>query len=137
MPDPLRTALETAFGLAPAEGPADPIPLRMAVLTLLAGISHRQRVLLAVDDVQHFDRDSLDVLSFVMRRITAQGVPMLLAARGQTPPDGVPADLYTLLLEPLTERAAAEKSCPQIWTPRSLRDYMYVEFICWFERRTP
>ncbi|MFI6936854.1 AAA family ATPase [Streptomyces sp. NPDC050287] len=108
LPDHLRTALETAFGLTPAEGPADPMALRMAVLTLLTGVCHRQRVLLAVDDVQHFDRDSLDVLSFVMRRITAQGVPMLLAARGQTPPDGVPADLHTLLLEPLTEQAAAE-----------------------------
>ncbi|MBO4258913.1 AAA family ATPase [Streptomyces griseorubiginosus] len=108
LPDHLRTALETAFGLAPAEGPADPLTLRMAVLTLLTGVCNRQRVLLAVDDVQHFDRDSLDVLSFVMRRITAQGVPLLLAARGQTIPEGAPADVGTLLLEPLSEQAAAE-----------------------------
>ncbi|WP_327371143.1 AAA family ATPase [Streptomyces sp. NBC_01217] len=106
--DHLRGALETAFGIAPAEGPLDPMPLHMAVLTLLTEVSRRQRILLAVDDVQHFDRDSLDILGFVMRRIGAQAVPVLLAARGQTPPDGVAADLPTLRLGPLTERAAAE-----------------------------
>ncbi|MDQ0935652.1 helix-turn-helix transcriptional regulator [Streptomyces turgidiscabies] len=106
--DHLRKALETAFGIAPAEGPPDPMLLRVAVLTLLSEVSDRQRVLLAVDDVQHFDRDSLDVLNFVMRRLTARDVPVLLAARGQTPPDEVPADLHTLLLGPLTEQAAAE-----------------------------
>ncbi|MGW1161230.1 helix-turn-helix transcriptional regulator [Streptomyces sp. NPDC002513] len=106
--DHLRKALETAFGIAPAEGPADPMLLRMAVLTLLSEVSRRKRVLLAVDDVQHFDRDSLDVLSFVMRRLTAMDVPVLLAARGQTAPAGVPAVLPTLLLGPLSEQAAAE-----------------------------
>ncbi|WP_425246379.1 helix-turn-helix transcriptional regulator [Streptomyces sp. NEAU-NA10] len=108
LPDHLRTALETAFGMAPADRPADPMSLHMAVLTLLTEVCRRQRVLLTVDDVQHLDRDSLDVLSFVMRRVTAQDMPVLLAARGQTPPDGLPADLRTLLLGPLTAQAAAE-----------------------------
>jgi DNA-binding CsgD family transcriptional regulator len=108
LPGHLRGALETAFGIAPAEGPPDPMLLRVAVLTLLTEVSRRQGILLAVDDVQHFDRDSLDVLGFVMRRITAEAVPVLLAARGHTPPDEVPADLHTLLLGPLTEQAAAE-----------------------------
>jgi DNA-binding CsgD family transcriptional regulator len=108
LPDHLRGALETAFGIAPAEGPPDPMLLRVAVLTLLTEVSRRQGILLAADDVQHFDRDSLDVLGFVMRRITAEAVPVLLAARGQTPPNGVAADLPTLLLAPLTEQAAAE-----------------------------
>ncbi|WP_231976221.1 helix-turn-helix transcriptional regulator [Streptomyces sp. 3214.6] len=104
----LRNALETAFGIAPVEGPSDPMQLRVAVLTLLTEVSRRQRVVLTIDDVQHFDRDSLEVLSFVMRRLTAADVPVLLAARGQTPPEGVPEALPTMLLGPLTERAAAE-----------------------------
>ncbi|MEV5463738.1 ATP-binding protein, partial [Streptomyces cellulosae] len=126
LPDHLRTALETAFGLAPAEGAADPMPLRMAVLRLLAEVSRRQRVLLAVDDVQHFDRDSLDVLSFVIRRITAEAVPVLLTARGQTPPDGVPVDLGTLLLGPLSEQAAAElmDAQPHAPTGRTRRELL-------------
>ncbi|GAA1276180.1 LuxR family transcriptional regulator [Streptomyces aureus] len=103
-----RRALETTFGITAAEGPPDPMLLRMAVLTLLTEASRRQRILLAVDDIQHFDRDSLDVLSFVMRRIAAEAVSVLLAARGQTPPDGVAANLRTLLLGPLTDQAAAE-----------------------------
>ncbi|GGS24127.1 transcriptional regulator [Streptomyces humidus] len=108
--DHLRKALETAFGVAAAEGPSDPMLLRVAVLTLLTDVSRRQRVLLTVDDVQHFDRDSLEVLSFVMRRLSAAAadVHVLLAARGQTPPDGVVQTLPTMLLGPLTERAAAE-----------------------------
>ncbi|MDX5563121.1 AAA family ATPase [Streptomyces sp. ID05-04B] len=102
----LRGALETAFGVAPAEGPSDPMLLRVAVLTLLTDVARRHRVLLTVDDVQHFDRDSLDVLGFVMRRLAAADVHVLLAARGQTPPDGLAPTLPTLLLGPLTERDA-------------------------------
>lgn len=121
--DHLRGALETAFGIAPAVGPPDPMPLRMAVLTLLTEVSRRQRILLAVDDVQHFDRDSLDVLGFVMRRIAAETVPVLLTARGQTPPDGVPVDLGTLLLGPLSEQAAAELVDAQPHSPTGRTRY--------------
>ncbi|AXE89647.1 LuxR family transcriptional regulator [Streptomyces sp. Go-475] len=107
LPDHLRKALDTAFGIA-VEGPPDSMLLRTAVLALLSEVSNRQRVLLALDDVQHFDRDSLDVCGFVMRRITAQDVSVLLTARGHTAPTGVPADLPTVMLGPLTEQAAAE-----------------------------
>ncbi len=54
--------------------------------------------MLVVDDIQHVDRDSLDVLDFVMRRVTARGVPVVPAARGRTPPHGVPTDLPTVHL---------------------------------------
>ncbi|MDX3579506.1 ATP-binding protein [Streptomyces sp. FL07-04A] len=113
----LRTALETAFGVAPAQGPSDPMLLRVAVLTLLTDVARRRRVLLTIDDVQHFDRDSLDVLGFVMRRLTTADVHVLLAARGQTPPAGVPEALPSVLLGPLTERAAAELADAQPHVP--------------------
>ncbi|MGJ5893648.1 AAA family ATPase [Streptomyces niveiscabiei] len=125
LPTHQRTALDTALGTAPADTPADPMLLRLAVLTLLteaeAGAEAEarteaeaatktprpspRRLLLTADDIQHFDRDSLDVLAFVLRRTT---LPTLLAARGQTPPDGVPADLPTILLGPLSDEAAAD-----------------------------
>ncbi|MET8830459.1 AAA family ATPase [Streptomyces sp. NPDC004610] len=108
LPGHLRAALETAFGLAPAEGPHDPMRLCVAVQTLLARVARRQRVLLAIDDLQHFDRDSLDVLGFVLRRITTDTLPVLLTARGQHAPHGFPANLPTLLLGPLADDAAAE-----------------------------
>ncbi|WP_113702976.1 helix-turn-helix transcriptional regulator [Nonomuraea lactucae] len=104
----LRGALESAVGLAPAGGQPDPMLLRVAVLTLLTDLSRRRPVMLVVDDVQHCDRDSLDVLGFVVRRISAEDVSVLLTARGQTPPEGVAGDLPTLLLGPLPEQAAAE-----------------------------
>lgn len=104
LPGHLARALETAFGLV--QGPPEPMLLRVAVLTLLTDTARGRPLLLSADDVQHFDRDSLDVLGFVTRR--TQGIPALLAARGQTPPDGVPAGLPALLLGPLSERAAAE-----------------------------
>jgi DNA-binding CsgD family transcriptional regulator len=104
----LRGALESAVGITPAGGQPDPTLLRLAVLTLLTGVSGRRPVLLVVDDVQHCDRDSLDVLGFVARRISAEDISVLLAARGQTPPEGVAGNLPTLFLGPLTEQAAAE-----------------------------
>ncbi|MCQ8193229.1 helix-turn-helix domain-containing protein [Streptomyces rugosispiralis] len=117
LPDHLRKALETAFGIALDEGPPDSMLLRTAVLALLSEVSNRRRVLLALDDVQHFDRDSLDVCGFVMRRITAQDVSVLLTARGHTAPAGVPADLPTVLLGPLPEQAAAELLDSQPYAP--------------------
>ncbi|MFI6744262.1 AAA family ATPase [Nonomuraea sp. NPDC050451] len=104
----LRAALESAVGIVPVGGQPDPMLLRVAVLTLLTGVSRRRPVLLAVDDLQHCDRDSLDVLGFVSRRIAGESVSVLLTARGQTPPDGVVADQHTMLLGPLTDQAAAE-----------------------------
>jgi len=106
LPDHQRTALDTAFGITPADTPAVPTHLRMAVLTLLTDAARRGPLLLTADDIQHADRDSLDVLGFVLRR--TPGIPALFTARGQTPPAGVPADLPALLLGPLGERAAAE-----------------------------
>ncbi|WP_267889698.1 AAA family ATPase [Streptomyces acidiscabies] len=123
LPDHQRTALDTALGTAPTGTPADPMLLRLAVLTLLTEAestawpqaepdtdartksSRPRHLLLTADDLQLFDRDSLDVLAFVLRRTT---IPTLLAARGQTPPDGIPTDLRTTLLGPLSDEAAAD-----------------------------
>ncbi|MET8978898.1 AAA family ATPase [Streptomyces sp. NPDC004539] len=106
LPEHQRAALDTAFGITPADTPPAPMLLRMAVLALLTEAARHGRLLLTADDVQHVDGDSLDVLGFVLRR--THGIPTLLAARGQTPPDGLPTDLPTLLLGPLDARAAAE-----------------------------
>ncbi|MGR6917485.1 hypothetical protein ACU635_24890 [[Actinomadura] parvosata] len=60
-----------------------------------------------MDDVQHFDRDSRDVLGFVTRRLAGEAVTVLIAARGQTPPAGLVPDLPLLPLAPLDPAAAA------------------------------
>ncbi|MER5737386.1 AAA family ATPase [Streptomyces sp. NPDC002262] len=107
LPGHLREVLETAFGLAPITRPAEPMLLRVAVLTLLAEASRRRPVVVIGDDVQLFDRDSLDVLGFVLRRFAAEPVTVLLAARGLTPPDPAVAHLPVLALGPLAVHAAA------------------------------
>ncbi|MFI9844904.1 AAA family ATPase [Nonomuraea sp. NPDC051941] len=107
LPEHQRAALKAAFGIVAATRQHDPMPLRVGVLNLLARVSRSRPVLLIADDVQHFDRDTRDVLGFVMRRLTTHAVTVLLAARGQTPPDGFNTDLPVLSLAPLGRRAAA------------------------------
>ncbi|WP_197522898.1 helix-turn-helix transcriptional regulator [Actinokineospora pegani] len=100
----LRAAVLGAFGLA---GSPEPAALRVAVLTLLAQVSERTPLLLLVDDVALMDRDSLDVLTFVLRRLTTERVAVLLAARGSVRPPGLDSTVPVLVLGPLTEQAAA------------------------------
>ncbi|MEU6782913.1 AAA family ATPase [Nonomuraea angiospora] len=107
LPEHQREALKAAFGIVAATRQHDPMPLRVGVLNLLARVSRSRPVLLIADDVQHFDRDTRDVLGFVMRRLATHAVTVLLAARGQTPPDGFNPDLPVLSLAPLSRRAAA------------------------------
>ncbi|MGW0203366.1 ATP-binding protein, partial [Nonomuraea sp. NPDC003201] len=101
LPEHQREALKAAFGIVAATRQHDPMPLRVGVLNLLARVSRSRPVLLIADDVQHFDRDTRDVLGFVMRRLATHAVTVLLAARGQTPPDGLNPDLPVLSLAPL------------------------------------
>ncbi|MEU3461942.1 AAA family ATPase [Streptomyces sp. NPDC006733] len=108
LPEYQRDALRVAFGLAPPTRPAAPMVFRVAVLTLLGHIAQAGPVLLAVDDIQSCDRDSLDVLLFVTRRFAEEPVTVLLGARGEVPPPGLPADLAMLPLGPLAPQAAAQ-----------------------------
>lgn len=107
LPEHQRLALRSAFGLAPESGPPDGKALRTAVLTLLGHLARTSPVLLAVDDIQDCDRDSMDVLFFVTRRLTGQAVTVMFTARGEARPPWAPADLAVLCLGPLSRGAAA------------------------------
>ncbi|MFD5268110.1 AAA family ATPase [Streptomyces sp. NPDC058335] len=107
LPEHQRVALRTAFGAAPEAGPPEGQSLRAAVMTLLERITRASPVLLTVDDLQDCDRDSLDVLFFVRRRLANQAVAMLFTVRGEAPPAGIPADLPVLSLGPLSLAASA------------------------------
>ena len=80
LPPPQRTALATVFGLS--EGPApDRFLVGLATLTLFADVAEQQPLVCIVDDAQWLDQASAQILAFVARRLLAERVAIVCAAR--------------------------------------------------------
>jgi DNA-binding CsgD family transcriptional regulator len=99
LPGPQRAALATAFGLSPGSAP-DRFLVGLAVLSLLAEVAEERPLVCVVDDEQWLDQASAQVLGFVARRLVAESVALVFAAR--VPSDEV-AGLPELVVEGLGE----------------------------------
>ena len=82
LPAPQREALQSTFGLV-AGPPPSRFLVALGTLTLLADAASGTRLLCIIDDAQWLDGRSAVVLGFVARRLHAEGIVMVFAAREQ------------------------------------------------------
>jgi DNA-binding CsgD family transcriptional regulator len=75
-----RSALETVFGLGTGS-PPDRFLVGMAVLDLVAVVAQGQPVMWIVDDAQWLDRSSVQAIGFASRRLQADRIVIVIAAR--------------------------------------------------------
>ena len=102
LPPPQRHALEVVFGFSTGDAP-DRFLVGLAALTLLSEAAADRPVLCIVDDAQWLDQSSALALAFVARRLLAERVGLVFAAREPSEPlRGVP----DLLVGGLPERDA-------------------------------
>ena len=89
LPGPQIAALRGALGLS-ERGSQDRFLVGLAVLSLLSEVAEDRPVLCLVDDAHWLDAASADALLFTARRLEAEGVVMVLAARDGAPPFATP-----------------------------------------------
>ena len=102
LPQHQREALEVALGLSAGRAP-NPFLVGLAVLDLLSEAAEQQPLFCLVDDAQWLDDASARVLAFVARRLLAERIVMVFAARE---PLGALHGFAQLQVEPLGHRDA-------------------------------
>ncbi|KAB2346930.1 helix-turn-helix transcriptional regulator [Actinomadura rudentiformis] len=127
MPARQAEALTAAFGMADDAAPAERYLIGIATLNLLIELSADGPVLCLVDDAQWLDRESADTLAFVARRLHAEPVVMVLAARDEPipfPAADVPELRLGGLSRAMADRLLAESTAE---LPLAVREQIAVE----------
>jgi DNA-binding CsgD family transcriptional regulator len=106
LPPPQRDALGTAFGLTSGARP-DRFLVGLALLSLLSDAAEERPLLCLIDDAQWLDQSSSQVLAFVARRLEAESIVLVFAAREPDELDAL-VGLPELRLEGLTDADARE-----------------------------
>jgi DNA-binding CsgD family transcriptional regulator len=112
LPAPQRRALDAALLRAEVEGaPPDQLAVSVASLGVLRALATSGPVVIAVDDVQWLDVPSARVLAFVVRRLQAAPIRMLVALRAGSGADPLglgetgPVPLQRVPVGPLPDAA--------------------------------
>nr|WP_280922659.1 LuxR family transcriptional regulator [Streptomyces violaceorubidus] len=106
LPARQRSSLGAALGLADRAAPSDALLVGLAVLTLVSDLAEPAPLLVVVDDAQWIDRASLDVLSFVARRMDSEPVTLLMGVRAAASLPGFDTGYERLAIGPLSGDAA-------------------------------
>jgi DNA-binding CsgD family transcriptional regulator len=85
LPQPQQDALRTALGLRQPD-PHDRFLIGLAVLSLLAELAEDSPLLCLVDDAHWLDGPSSDALTFAARRLDAERIAIIFAARNHDTP---------------------------------------------------
>lgn len=117
LPDPQRSALGIAFGQRGGAAP-DRFLVGLATLNLLAEVAEEAPLVCLIDDAQWLDEASAQVLAFVARRLAAERIALVLAARDHSDGDALAfAGLPELRLGGLDESDARALLSGAIRTP--------------------
>ena len=115
LPVPQRDALETVFGRRPGP-PPDRFLVALASLSLVAELAEEGPVTCIVEDAQWLDRASTQVLAFAARRLSAERVALICAARtGEG--DDVLAGMPQLQVRGLTSADARALLLANLYSP--------------------
>ncbi|MFE6334254.1 ATP-binding protein [Streptomyces sp. NPDC057798] len=109
LPAAQAEALRAAFGMArpsPAAQAPQFFTIALATLNLLGEVSGEAPLLLIIDDAQWLDSPTLDVLTFLARRLGAEPVGLLLGIREDHPTPLDALELPEIRLEPLAANVA-------------------------------
>jgi DNA-binding CsgD family transcriptional regulator len=107
LPHPQRRAVEAAFGVSDELEP-DPFRVALAAYQLLCEAAESSSLLLVADDAHWLDRSSLEVLTFIGRRLESEPVALIAAVREGYVTPLEKARLPTAHVERLTPSEAAE-----------------------------
>jgi DNA-binding CsgD family transcriptional regulator len=80
LPEPQRAALLGVLALGPST-PAGRFTVCVATLGLLSAAAEQQPLLVVVDDAHWLDPSSAEAIRFTARRLTAEGIAVLVATR--------------------------------------------------------
>src|SRR4051812_1475346 len=100
-----RGTLDAALGLGDDQ-PPEHFRIALAVLDLLSDAATDRPLLLVAEDAHWLDQPSVDVLSFVARRLEAEPIVLLAAAREGYPTVFGGGELPELRLQPLDRHSA-------------------------------